>query len=390
MNNLGILEKVHNAINESEYDAIVAVGPDNAQYLSGAALPYLYNRRTSPMLVFWPKGGDPSCVCPAEWASTVRESGWVKNVRSYTATARDADAAVEALVQLIHQSGKSQLKLGLDLNRVSHKLFEALREALPEAELAGCDEWLGQLRMVKTNPEMALLEQIADLTDHGINGAIHHVIVSSLKTALTLAEELRVHCMERGMDIIGYHAASQVASGEDAKKLWPLPPAFGFSSTRPLDAGAWVRMEIKTCLRGYWSDAARMMVTGDPTPEQSAAYQALVAVRETAMHYLRPGACCCDVFEAVKREAASTDIALLAEFGLGHGIGVTPCEPPYLNGSDETTLEPGMLLILDPVIRSPEGVLLRSKDTVRITDTGCEIVGWYKDWREPYIPIASI
>jgi len=384
MNDLGILEKVHNALDASAYDAIVAVGPDNVQYLSGATLPYLYNRRASPVLVFWPKGGEPSCVCPAEWASAVRESGWVTKVQPY------ADAAVEALVGLIHQSGKSRLKLGLDLSRVSHKLFEMLREALPEAELAGCDDWLSRLRMVKTNPEMALLEQIADLTDHGINGAIHHVIVSSLKTALTLAEELRVHCMERELDVVGYHAVSQVASGEDAKKLWPLPPAFGFSSTRPLDAGAWVRMEIKTGLRGYWSDAARMMVTGEPTPEQRAAYDALVTVRETAMRCLRPGARCCDVFEAVKQEASSADIALLPEFGLGHGIGVTPCEPPYLNGSDETMLESGMLLILDPIIRSPEGVLLRSKDTVRITDTGCEIVGWYKDWREPYIPIASI
>ncbi len=43
-----------------------------------------------------------------------------------------------------------------------------------------------------------------------------------------------------------------------------------------------------------------------------------------------------------------------------------------------------MVLVLDPVVIGPEGELMSSKDTVVVTGEGCRLVGWYKDWREPY------
>jgi hypothetical protein len=49
-----------------------------------------------------------------------------------------------------------------------------------------------------------------------------------------------------------------------------------------------------------------------------------------------------------------------------------------------------MVLVLEPVVRGPEAALLGAKDTVVVTETGCRLVGWWKDWREPYIPIQII
>jgi len=44
-----------------------------------------------------------------------------------------------------------------------------------------------------------------------------------------------------------------------------------------------------------------------------------------------------------------------------------------------------MVLVLDPMIYGPEREILRSKDTVVVTEDGCRVVGWYKNWREPYV-----
>jgi Xaa-Pro aminopeptidase len=49
-----------------------------------------------------------------------------------------------------------------------------------------------------------------------------------------------------------------------------------------------------------------------------------------------------------------------------------------------------MTLVLDPAVYGPDRQIMRSKDTVIITETGCRIIGWYRDWREPYIPIQAI
>jgi hypothetical protein len=44
-----------------------------------------------------------------------------------------------------------------------------------------------------------------------------------------------------------------------------------------------------------------------------------------------------------------------------------------------------MFVVLSPVIRGPEGQIMMSKDTVMVTEDGCKRVGWYMDWREPYV-----
>ena len=142
---------------------------------------------------------------------------------------------------------------------------------------------------------------------------------------------------------------------------------------------------MRASLDGYWSDAARMMTMGEPTEAQSKAYEALVALREAAMGKVKPGAKCNEVYDAVKQRAAELGVELVPKLGVGHGVGVTTMEPPFLTAADETKLRPGMVLVLDPMIYGPEREILRSKDTVVVTEDGCRVVGWYKDWREPYV-----
>jgi D-alanyl-D-alanine dipeptidase len=150
-----------------------------------------------------------------------------------------------------------------------------------------------------------------------------------------------------------------------------------------------VRLEMQAALDGYWSDAARMMINGDPTPEQKQAYDNLVTLREVAMKNIKPGVPCSQVFKAVKTYAEERRIDLFSDLGVGHGIGVTPHEPPYLIEGDGTPLIAGMILVIDPIIQGPQREIMRSKDTVLVTQDGCKLLGWYKDWREPHIASSA-
>jgi Xaa-Pro aminopeptidase len=103
------------------------------------------------------------------------------------------------------------------------------------------------------------------------------------------------------------------------------------------------------------------------------------------LEQIKHGSRCCEVYEAVKNAAEERSIELVEGLGVGHGIGSSVREAPYLNGADETTLRSGMVLVLNPVIRGPDDVLMLGKDTVVVEKNGARIIGWYKDWRAPFI-----
>lgn len=385
MTNLGILEKVQTALEQSAFDAVLLAGTDHTRYLSGANLPFAPYRREQYFLVWWPKQGEPVCITPAEWASTVRDTSWCTAVRTYGS----AEALI-ALLKDLFELLPADAKIGYDAERFSYGLFTAVKQGLPGVQWLPCDAWIKELRQVKTAEEIALLSKVAAMTDHGINGAIHHVTVDRRSTALTLAEELRVHTEERGIPLIGYHAAAHVAAGEETKFFWSNPPKFGYSRTDDLHPAEMVRMKIQTCLNGYWSDATRTMIQGEPSDEQSQAYAMLVRLRETALGLIKPGATCQAIFTGLQQTAAAEGITLFEGRELGHGIGVSPVEEPFLGPCEDTQLVEGMVLVLDPAVVDGQGQIWQSKDTIVVTKEGCRIVGWYKDWREPYIPIASI
>jgi Xaa-Pro dipeptidase len=386
MSELGILNKVRLALEESSFDGVVIAGADNFHYLSGAILPFMAYRTDQALLMYWQKGDEPVVFCPPEWADAIHRGGWLKNIVPVSVCGSDFSALSEALAEHIG----NVKNIGVDKKRIPFSLFAQLKAAVPSVEWMSCDQWICSLRAVKTAEEIELLERAAYYTDHGINGAIHHVTVDKRVTSLTMAEELRVHTRERGVTLVGYHGSSHATAGEENCKYWSNPPKIGFSPPIDLKPREMVRLKIQTCLEGYWSDATRIMTMGEPTPDQVEAYNVLVQLRDAALSTIRPGVRCSEVYAAVIAAAKDAPVQLVNEMEVGHSIGVSPEEAPYFSPIDDTLLEPGMVMIIDPVVKDRTGQIWRSKDTVLITSEGCRIIGWYKDWREPYIPIASI
>jgi len=378
-------DKIKEALEDSEFDAIAVNGPDNIHYLSGAPLPYLYSFPDRYMGVFWPRRDEPTAIVPMEWQSSFENLSWMSKTRQYTERPGSPGSYAEAVAHLARTTIRKTGKIGVDTARTSQVLYESLEQALEDFELVPCDELLRELRMTKTPGEVSLLEEVAFNTDHGIYGTAHHVLVTSSRSEMSLGEELRVHCMERELDVMGHHSVSQAASGPHAAMFWPLAPKFGFGYEKQLKPGEYVRMEMRASRDGYWSDASRMMTMGEPTEEQTAAYNGLVALRKKALEAMRPGVKCSQVYQAMKSAAYEKGIELIPGMGLGHGVGATTHEPPYLTAADDTELKPGMVVVLDPLIRGPAGEILRSKDTVVVTEEGARMVGWFVDWRMPYV-----
>lgn len=381
---VGVRAKLQEAIRDGPFEAIFVMGPDNVQYVAELSLPFLYNEHERHMAVFWPRQGQAVCVCPCEWESTIIDAGWIGGMEVY-GSPTDTWSAPQILAKLASPIVAAGSSIGVDARRVAHEKFLHLQASLPEHQLVSCDDWLDEQRMHKTPEELELLSDIALRTDHGILGAVHHLSVKDVHSEKRLAEEIRVHCQERLLETVGHHSVSLVASGERIQKFWPLAPRFGLGWDEVPQLGQMVRLEMRAMLKGYWSDAARMMAMGKPDERQSEVYQSLVSLRETAVECMNPGIRCNEVYRRVLQEAGRLGVLLIEGLSLGHGIGISTFERPYISAIDQTVLRVGMALVLDLILLGPEEALVRSKDTVLITETGARTVGWYKDWREPYI-----
>jgi Xaa-Pro dipeptidase len=391
----GVAKKFAEALRQSQFDCVLVTGSDNLNYLTGAALPFLdqvSGQLDRMILLLWRKEEAPVILCPREWESTLSRRSWIRRIFAYTVENREADGPTFFPTTQIMKSLKMFDKagrVGIDMNRAPHSFVEHLRKAFPDTSFVGCEAWMKENRSVKTPEEIDLLADVAYRTDHGILGSAHHVLSTAWRPEKGLCEIIRVHCLERGLDATGYHSVSQGVSGKNAEMFWPMAPRFGVGGGKALGVGEMVRLEMQASLHGYWSDACRMLTMGKPSRAQAEAYNKLIFLRETTVRDLRPGAVCCSVFEAVRKAAKRKKIDLLSDLGVGHGIGVAVHEAPYLNAQDRTELREGMVLVLDPVVRGADREVMRSKDTVVITEKGSQIVGWYKDWREPYIALDS-
>ncbi len=374
-----LYDKIVAAVKGSTFDVVLVTGADNFAYMAGAAVPFLALYHDSPVAVVWPKRGDPTMIVPEEWEETIVTLSSVKKTAAYSG---GMDAFAKAVADAL--KAKKKARIGVDLLRIPEATLQQLKKLMPGATWASCDALIRELRAVKTEEELEALEDVAYRVDHGIFGTQHHVLITSTRSEMSLAEEMRVHCLERGLDVVGGQSVSQGASGPNTSKFWPRAPYYGIGHEKKLKEGEYVRMEARYSIDGYWGTGSRLMTQGYPTAEQRETYNGLVAMREAALAAMKPGAKCSDVYKAMKAAAKERGVKLVEGLALGHGIGVADVEAPYLSAKDETRICPGLALVIRPVVEGPKGELLWSSDTVLVEEDGPRVVGWYKDWRAPY------
>lgn len=384
MANLGVLPQIRIALATAPFDILVIFGADNVQYLTGVPLPFLYTHLNWRVAVVLSKDGNSGIICPFELEASMDGSEELDVIQAYD-SGEGEEGIVRSLQKILATSSTQGSRVAVDAARVPQSLWLRLGQEMGRFGWTSGDEWFARVRMVKTEPEVQLLEDIAYRTDHAILGASHHIMINLGHTEKFVSEDVRVHALERFLDASGYNAISNVASGTHSHKFWPLAPRFGLGQTKILQEGEFVRIELQATLHGYWSSAARMISMGELTAYQKQSYGDLLTLRDSALSLLKPGTPCNQIWQRIVDVAADARLDLVQELRLGHGVGVTAHEPPYVSPYDETELRPNMIVVLDPILRGPKGELVRSKDTILVTENGHRTLGWYKDWREPYI-----
>ncbi|RIK36638.1 MAG: hypothetical protein DCC58_19025, partial [Chloroflexi bacterium] len=141
-----------------------------------------------------------------------------------------------------------------------------------------------------------------------------------------------------------------------------------------------VFLDMGAVYGGYHADMSRCVCVA-PAPEQSQRMlQAAQVMFEEALAAIRPGNLVRDIYRAAEEAAAREGFADdYMPNGLGHGLGLSLFELPYLGADDDTVLEAGMIFALEPMlVRYGVGTAV-IEETVLVTRSGAETLSG-KPW----------
>jgi Xaa-Pro aminopeptidase len=370
--------KIKAAVQESKLDAVLVFGSDNFNYLTRTVLPFAEhnpNRRAAALL---PKEGSPVIVCPPDWSQAIQDQGWKGETISYDEnSAFEGEALVNSLEELLVSLGLDRKKIGFDASRATKATMDRLQRKAPGVEWMHADQMIASLRLVKTLEEVTYIERACKQTDMGIVWALMH-LEGAVKTPgyniAEFTERIRVHINENGASGVGL---LNTAFGTDGQIYYT--PQRGW-----VKDGELFRMDVSAHYMGYWANLGRMGVVGTSSPEQEAAYSDNLRLKAAALEMMKPGVACNEVYAHVARAAERQAVGLWKEPGIGHGVGASHHEAPYLSLGCSMVLQPGMTLALDIYTYGPRQELIHSKDVYLITEEGNRKLSWYRSWDSLY------
>ncbi len=120
-----------------------------------------------------------------------------------------------------------------------------------------------------------------------------------------------------------------------------------------LEEGDIVNVDVSTILDGYYSDASRMFVIGETTPEKQRLVDVARECLEIGMQAARPFGFVGDIGNAIQRHAHKNGFSVVRDL-CGHGVGLEFHEEPDVEhfGRKGTgmLLVPGMVFTIEPMI----------------------------------------
>jgi Xaa-Pro aminopeptidase len=133
-------------------------------------------------------------------------------------------------------------------------------------------------------------------------------------------------------------------------------------------------MDTGATFDGYYCDFDRNLAIGAAGDGPRRAYETLWRATEAGLAAARPGATCAQLLHAMAAvvEADGYRAGNVGRFG--HGLGMQLTEHPSNAAWDETVLEPGMVLTLEPGLAFAPGLGQVHEENLVVREDGPELL----------------
>jgi len=352
---LGVLE-------EEGFDVLVAVSKANITYLTGVREPagaFVLSNRCEPVF-----------LTPLLEYHRIRAQVPYRVVAFYRGGERGVEADVPrrdlvegGLVEAIKSvlGWCSPEKPAADLGGLPYQLASSLAEA----GLHDVSSVLEKVRSVKSNDEIALIENALRVSE-----AAFADLLGFLEEGVSEAEAAAaVYASLVGRGAWGEAFPTIVAFYDNTAFPHHTPTTLTLGVEGP------VLVDWGAVNRGYRSDTTRTFWWGSNAPDNfQRLLETVLDAVNAAYDVLGPGVKAWEVDNAARTVLRKAGYSKYFIHGLGHGVGVNIHERPYLRPGSEEELEPGMVVTIEPGVYLPGVHGVRIEDLAVITPGGFRVL----------------
>jgi Xaa-Pro aminopeptidase len=361
------LERLRALMHNNKLHAVLLGTGMNLRYFSGYPSPSKSVAR--PFFLLLPLRGDPVLFSHSGHQAEAVRFSWIQDVRDYTELSR---VPVALIVEALRERGLLNQRVGMELGfeqslDISYLEHFRLREALKDAHLEDASELLWKLRQVKSESEISCLRHACQIVSDAYRATFDSVREGMPERQVHRTMQGHLDRPETGEVFL------VITSGQGNYDLVTKPP-----EDRCIRKGDLVWMDAGCTVDGYWSDFSRAGVVGEPSAQQVDAQKRVHEITWEAIQRVRPGITASSIARFCYQKLASLNFSITSSIGvlasrIGHGVGLNITEPPHIGLHDDTTLEPGMAITLEPGVATTYGTFHVEENLV-VTQEGCDVL----------------
>lgn len=366
------LDGLQSKMEEKGLDLTIFSPSPSFQYFTGTSIEWRrgLDLRSSFDHVMVPLNGEPTLMLSKDTALT--QKSWIRDLHVLE-EASDYEALLQKVVSDLVPEPK---KIGLGKYFHTSSIISVAR-VCKGALFYEAENLMDDLRMIKEDEELEILDKAAQLTDSVMKKVIPEVGEGATQRGLNLRIEMTGRKLGAS-DVSFPSTAGFVKTGSE-----PSDHPFTYPPQKGLEKGCSIAFDVGFVIDGYCSDWGRSMYFGEVEPDVRAAYESLQNAVSSTIDEIEPHVTAvCDVFPSIEGKLDADGYgkylrARLKDGTVGHQIGVEVHENPWLRPKEKTPLSEGMVFCIEPKLWDNGRYYLRVEDMVQVKSDGAVSITHY-------------
>ena len=359
-------QKAQRVMNEEKLDAILLTTEPNVRYFSGF-LTQFWQSPTRPWFLIVPREGELIAVIP-EIGRAGMESTWVNDIRTWGSPCPEDDG-ITLLAQALSEVTVGFGRIGMTLGQESHlrmpaNNFKQMTEKISPTEIVDVALHLHSLKKIKSEAEIQKIEHICQITSGAFENLPSQIRIGETQRQICL--KLRQDILKRGGENSPYLIAGSGSGGYDNIIMGPTDSVLENGHVLIIDTGS--------TFDGYFCDFDRNFAFGNLPEEARRAYETVYRATDVGIETARPGKTTTDVWQAMWSVLEIRGALGNSVGRMGHGLGMELTEWPSVMPGDDTLLEPGMVLTIEPGMSFASGKEMVHEENILITEERARIL----------------